>query len=99
METVARWMLGTGKIHLTGHTPNGHVFYHGSAVGLVEIAQCRAVIRGVDADEPAPLPTQAALGDFRVPQRGLFAITGAVLQGSGMEERPLTSGGSAHLAA
>jgi hypothetical protein len=88
MESAARWILRTGEMNLTGHTPNGHVFT--AAPRLIWlIAESRATIRGVDAGAPAPLPKQAILGDFRIPQRGIFAITTAVLQGSGTEEQTL----------
>jgi hypothetical protein len=53
------------------------------------IAESRATIQRVDPGAPAPLPKQAILGDFRIPQRGIFAITTAILQGSGTEEQTL----------
>jgi hypothetical protein len=82
METAARWMLGAGEMNLTGHTPNGHAF---TAIPRLiwSIAESRATIRGVDAGKPAPLPKQARLGDLCIPQRGLFAIVTAVLEGRG----------------
>ncbi|HUI77373.1 MAG TPA: hypothetical protein VLY24_05640 [Bryobacteraceae bacterium] len=80
METAARWMLGTGRMNLTGCTPNGQLFT--AAPRLIwSIAQSRATIRGVDAGTPAPLPKQATLGDFYVPQRGIFAVLTSVLEG------------------
>ena len=33
----------------------------------------RAVVDGSDLGPDGPLPEQAAFGDFRLPQRGLFA--------------------------
>jgi hypothetical protein len=93
MATAARWILGTGEMNLTGHTPNGHVFT--AAPRLIwSIAESRATIRGVDAGGPAPLSKQAMLGDFHLPQRGIFAITTAVLRGTGTEEQTLASGPS-----
>ena len=80
METAARWILGTGQMNLTGYTPNGHLFT--AAPRLVwSIAESRATIRGVDTGAPAPLPKQAVLGDFRLPQRGIFAIFTSILDG------------------
>ena len=80
METAARWILGTGEMKLTGHTPNGHGFT--SIPRLIwSISESRATIRGVDAGVPAPLPKQAMLGDFHIPQRGIFAIVTSVLEG------------------
>jgi len=80
METAARWILRTGKMNLTGYTPNGQ-FFTGIPRSIWPIAESRATIRGVDAGAPAPLPKQAMLGDFYVPQRGIFAIFTSVLEG------------------
>jgi hypothetical protein len=80
METAARWMLGAGEMKLTGHTPNGHAFT-AMPRWIWSIAESRATIRGVDAGEPGPLPKQAMLGDLCIPQRGIFAIVTAVLEG------------------
>jgi len=79
MEAVARWVLRTGEMRLTGHTPNGHRFTASPRL-IWQIAESRATIRGVDAGPPGRLATQAVLADFRIPQRGLFAITTAVLE-------------------
>jgi len=81
METAARWMLGTGEMNLTGYTPNGH-FFTATPRLIWSVAESQATIRGVGAGAPAALPKQAMLGDFRIPQRGVFAIASAVLQGS-----------------
>jgi hypothetical protein len=90
IETAARWMLGTGKLNLTGSTPNGNAFT--ATPRLVwSIAESRALIRGVDAGPPAPLAAQAALGDFRLPQRGVFAIVSAVLQPGRIARRTLAA--------
>lgn len=79
MESTARWMLGTGRMKLSGSTPNGQTF---TAVPRLiwPVAESRASIRGVDAGAPAPLPKQAMLGDFCIPQRGIFAIFTCVLE-------------------
>jgi hypothetical protein len=82
METAARWILGTGEMKLTGYTPNGQVFT-GIPRLIWSIAESRATIRGVDAGAPGPLPKQAMLGDFCIPQRGIFAIFTSVLEGQG----------------
>ena len=80
METAARWMLGAGEMKLAGHTPNGHVFT-AMPRRIWSIAESRATIRGVDAGKPAPLPKQEMLADLCIPQRGIFAIVTAVLEG------------------
>jgi len=80
MEIAARSILGTGRINLTGRTPNGQAFT-GIPRLIWTIAERRATIRGVYVNAPAPLPKQAILGDFRIPQRGIFAIFTSVLEG------------------
>jgi hypothetical protein len=79
METAARWILRTGQMNLTGYTPNGQRFT-GIPRLIWPIMESRATIRGVDAGAPAPLPKQAMLGDFCIPQRGIFAIFTSVLE-------------------
>jgi hypothetical protein len=80
METAARWILGAGEMKLTCHTPNGQAFT-GIPRWIWPIAESRATIRGIDAGVPAPLPKQATLGDFCIPQRGIFAIVTSILEG------------------
>ncbi len=80
MEIAARWILGTGPMNLTGCTPNGQVFT-GIPRWIWSIAESRATIRGVDAGTPAPLSKPAMLGDFYLPQRGIFAIFTLFLEG------------------
>ncbi|GEM_PF-926087 len=82
MEAAARSILGTGQMNLTGRTPNGHAFM-GIPRMIWRIAESRATIRGVDVGTPAPLDQQATLGDFRIPQRGIFALFTSVLEGQG----------------
>jgi hypothetical protein len=80
MEIAARSILGTGEMSLTGYTPNGQAF---TAIPRLvwSIVESRATIRGVDVGVPAPLAKQAMLGDFRIPQRGIFAIFTSVMEG------------------
>lgn len=78
MGTAPRLALGTGRMNLTGHTPNGHVFVaNPRQVWLVKSS--RAFIRGMDAGPLGPLAEQARLGDFLIPQRGVFAVVRAFL--------------------
>jgi len=79
MQTAARWMLGTGQMNLTGYAPNGQAFTSNPR-SIWLIAESRATIRGVDAGAPAPLPKQATLGDFCIPQRGIFAIFASIME-------------------
>ncbi len=73
---VAGRLLGSGPLGLTGSMPNGQIFsmtpYH------VWVARAsRATLAGRDLGAPAPLPEQARVGDFRIPQRGLVAVGSA----------------------
>jgi hypothetical protein len=73
LARVAPWALGTGPINLTGRTPNGHRF---TAIPkrLWLVDSSTATSRGQDLGGTGPLPEQAALGDLRLPQRGLFVV-------------------------
>lgn len=73
MGTAAQALLGAGRMALTGVTPNGHRFISNPRQ-LWLIESSRAVVEGVDLGPPGPLPGQARLGDFLIPQRGLFAV-------------------------
>jgi hypothetical protein len=73
MGPMAGALLGAGRLALTGAMPNRQTFHLvPSHVWLV--AASRAQLDGEDLGSPAPLPRQASIGDFRIPQRGLFAI-------------------------
>jgi hypothetical protein len=79
MGTVSRLALGTGRINLSGRTPNGHEFVaNPRQVWLIKSS--RAIIRGVDVGAPGPLMQAARLGDFVIPQRGVFAVVRAFLR-------------------
>jgi hypothetical protein len=73
MAMVAGPLLESGKLGLTGRTPNGQRFsVVPSRVWL--IADSMATVDGVDLGEMGPAPIPGELGDFRIPQRGMFAI-------------------------
>jgi hypothetical protein len=73
MGFAAQVFLGTGRMNLIGLSPNGQEFTaNPQQVWLVKSS--RAVINGVDLGPPGPLPTQARLNDFLIPQRGVFAV-------------------------
>ena len=93
MEVVARGLLGTGKMNLSGLTPNGHRFLATPRL-IWSIAESRAIIRGVNVGAPAPLPQQAMLGDFRIPQRGIFAISTAIMEDRDADVQALVGGSS-----
>jgi len=70
---VAGLLLGAGRLALTGKMPNGQSF-HLIPSHVWPVTESRAQLDGVDLDVPSPLPQQATIGDFRIPQHGLLAI-------------------------
>ena len=73
MGFTARYVLGTGKMNLAGRTPNEQEFIpNPQQVWLVKSS--RAVVNGVDVGPAGPLPEQARLNEFLIPQRGIFAV-------------------------
>jgi hypothetical protein len=73
MATVAGPMLRAGKLRLSGRAPNGQQFIANPSL-IWLIADSAATLDGVDLGDVGPAPTPGKLGDFRIPQRGLFAI-------------------------
>jgi hypothetical protein len=73
MEPMARTMLRTGKVRLRGATPNGPRF-KSAPLKIWRVVGGAASFRGEDLGEPAPLDTQVHLGDFWLPQRGVFFV-------------------------
>lgn len=64
--------LRAGEIQLAGTAPNGQRFM--IAPRQVWLASGRATLDGTDLGKPGPLRRQAALADFRPPQRGIFVV-------------------------
>ncbi len=73
MGVMARCLLGTGRLALAGRAPSGQRFIANPLVAWT-IPSSRARIDGVDVGELGPMAEQAHLGDFWIPQRGLFVI-------------------------
>lgn len=73
MSRVAGPMLGVGRVQLAGTSPNGQWFQANPRV-LWTVDKSSARIDGVDIGSPGPLSEQAKLGDFWLPQRGIFAV-------------------------
>ena len=70
---TAGLLLRAGRVRLIGTVPSRqHFFADLRRIWLIE--DSTAVIDGVDVGESGPLPEQAHLADFWLPQRGLFAI-------------------------
>jgi hypothetical protein len=71
MGIAAGPVLSVGKVRLLGLMPNGQTF--GAIPKRVwRIDQSSAEMLGEDFGAPGPLPQQDRLGDFMLPQRGLF---------------------------
>ena len=63
MGAMARLLLGAGRMALAGRVPSGQHF----VANLL-------LLEGVAVGEPGQLAEQEHLGDFWIPQRGLFVI-------------------------
>lgn len=73
MGPMARSMLRTGRIRLCGATPNGPRF-RAAPLQVWRVVGSTATYRGLDLGVPAPLDEQVRLGDFWLPQRGVFFV-------------------------
>jgi hypothetical protein len=75
MSLVSTVLLGAGRFRLRGRVPNRQWFQAGPR-RLWSIPESRASIAGRDLGPLGPLAAQATLGEFPMPQRGLFMIGG-----------------------
>lgn len=76
LGAVAGPSLRAGRIGMTGKTPNEQLFKASPRrMWIVETSQ--ASVRGEDLGVIEPLARQTRLGDFWMPQRGIFMIGGA----------------------
>lgn len=84
-------VLRAGRLGLAGSALNGQSF--AAAPRLIwAVSSSSAVLRGVDLGAAAPLPEQRRLGDFRLPQRGMFAVANAAFDpGPSLEQSELAS--------
>jgi len=73
MGAMASATLGVGKVSMRGLTANGLPF-EANPLRIWRVVSTAATIDGADAGPPAPLSEQARLGDFWMPQRGIFAM-------------------------
>lgn len=73
MGKMASKSLGSGRLGLTGVTSNGQRF-KANPYRIWRVSEAAATIRGEDAGTPAPLEEQERLGDFWLPQSGIFAM-------------------------
>jgi hypothetical protein len=82
MSGVARRLLDAGAVGLWGHASNGHRFI-ANPRRIWMVAASTATLRGESLGAPEPLPEQASLRDFHIPQRGIFALGDALFEGDG----------------
>jgi hypothetical protein len=73
MEPMARAMLRSGRIRLRGATPNGPRF-RSAPLRIWRVVGGSATYQGKDLGDPAPLEEQTRLGDFWLPQQGIFFL-------------------------
>jgi hypothetical protein len=73
MGHVAGPVLGAGRVKLAGQMPNGQAFL-AAPLRVWTIPASRAILHGADIGPVGPLPRQTRLGDFWMPQRGMFAV-------------------------
>jgi len=71
MGLMVRPLLRAGRLRFSGVVPNGQSF-QARPLRVWAVRTASATIDGNDAGTPAPLPEQERLGDFCLPQRGLF---------------------------
>jgi len=76
MGAAAGPLLRAGKVRLAGRAPNGQRFV-ASPLMVWLVAESTATLDGVDLGSIGPSPTPGRMGDFRIPQRGVFAIGNA----------------------
>lgn len=79
MGAVAGRVLRAGRVGLQGTTPNGQWFISNPRL-IWSIKESTAIMRGEELGGVGPVPEQARLGDFWIPQRGLFAFGAAFFQ-------------------
>ncbi|PQZ89549.1 hypothetical protein CQ018_15435 [Arthrobacter sp. MYb227] len=64
-------VLRAGKLGMAGHVPNGQ-WFRARPLQIWTVKTSAAVVDGKDIGMPQPLEVQEQLGDFWLPQRGLF---------------------------
>ncbi len=73
MSSVAGTALRAGTVSLTGRTPNGQDFT-ANPLRMWVVDEADARLGDVDLGPVGPLDEQVRLGDFWIPQRGVFSI-------------------------
>jgi hypothetical protein len=73
MGRIASLALRAGRLGLAGRAPNRQSFV-ANPLRMWLIPSSHATVRGEDLGALGPVPEQARLGDFWIPQRGIFVI-------------------------
>jgi hypothetical protein len=73
MGRTATATLGAGRISLAGTSSSGYPFL-ANPWHIWKVVDSSATIGTESAGAPAPLAQQTRLGDFWIPQRGIFAM-------------------------
>jgi hypothetical protein len=79
MGRVAGPLLGAEEIRLHGRVPSEQWFTV-NPLRVWAATNVEATLRGEPLGEPEPVPQQRRLGDFPIPNRGLFAIGRATFE-------------------
>lgn len=79
MNPLATVALGSGRMRLAGLTPNGQG-YRAAPLRIWQIIEAPASLDGKDLGPTGALKEQIKLGDFWLPQRGLFFMGNARFQ-------------------
>ena len=79
MAAVAGPMLRVGRLSLHGNAPNGQ-WFKANPKSICAVIGGRALLDGADLGGLGPLPETAALGDFVIPRRGIFAVGQALFE-------------------
>ena len=73
MGRAAAPVLRAGRVRLSGTAPNGQ-WFKANPRRIWSVADSTAVVERCGPGSPGPLPEQTRLGDFWLPQRGIFAV-------------------------
>ncbi|HSP54168.1 MAG TPA: hypothetical protein VLS25_01150 [Dehalococcoidia bacterium] len=73
MAPIAGTLLHAGRVRMNGRAPNGQSFI-ANPLRMWTIDEAEASIKGEPFGPVGPVAPQAQLGDFAIPQRGVFVI-------------------------
>ncbi|GAA3620981.1 hypothetical protein GCM10022236_24020 [Microlunatus ginsengisoli] len=91
MSPMVRLMLHAGRIRLAGRTPNGQHF-KAAPRAVWRVGGGTARLDGHDLGPLGPLREQTRLGDFWLPQSGLFFAGGARFSATAQSVGPVAAG-------